>query len=57
MKGYQVEVPDYWLGKSYPWEIERSDVNYEVHFGGWVKKSNVNGVEVSEWIPGETVVA
>jgi len=45
------------LGKSYPWEIERSDVNYEVHFGGWVKKENVNGVEVSEWIPGETVVA
>jgi len=31
-----VEVPDYWLGKCYPWEIERSDVNYDVHFGGYV---------------------
>ena len=57
IKGYQVEMPDYWLGSLNPWEIERSDVNYEVYFGGRVEKRNEGGVEKSVWLPNETVIA
>lgn len=57
IKGYQVEVPDYWLAQGNPWEIERSDINYDVHFGGHVEKRKEGGVEKSIWIPNETVVA
>lgn len=32
--GYQVEMPDYWLAKGNPWEIERPDVTYPVRFFG-----------------------
>ena len=34
--GYQIEVPDYWLAKGNPWEIERVDVTYPVRFYGHV---------------------
>jgi starch phosphorylase len=57
IKGYQVEVPDYWLATMNPWEIERPDINYNVHFGGHVQKYYENGIERSVWMPGETVVA
>ncbi|GJQ12651.1 hypothetical protein GpartN1_g4442.t1 [Galdieria partita] len=32
--GEQVEVPDYWLNRGNPWEIERLDVCYPVRFYG-----------------------
>ena len=57
LKGYQVEMPDYWLAKMNPWEIERSDVSYDIFFGGRVEKQRQNNVEVSVWIPDETVRA
>ena len=57
IKGYQVELPDYWLSSLNPWEIERSDVNYEIYFGGHVEKRFENGEEKSIWLPNETVVA
>jgi starch phosphorylase len=57
LKGYQVEMPDYWLAQMNPWEIERSDVSYDVHFGGRVEKQRINNTEVSVWIPEETVRA
>ncbi|CAG9317279.1 unnamed protein product [Blepharisma stoltei] len=57
VKGYQVEMPDYWLAQMNPWEIERSDVSYDVYFGGRVEKRWENGVEKSNWIPSETVKA
>lgn len=57
LKGYQVEMPDYWLAQMNPWEIERSDVSYDVHFGGRVEKQRINSQEVSVWIPDETVRA
>lgn len=34
IKGWQVEVPDYWLHNGNPWEIERTDVQYPVRFYG-----------------------
>ncbi len=32
--GYQVEEPDPWLRGGHPWEIERSEYEQAVHFGG-----------------------
>jgi len=34
VNGAQVEIPDYWLLNGNPWEIERLDVVYPVHFYG-----------------------
>jgi starch phosphorylase len=28
--GEQIEVPDYWLERGNPWEIERPDVTYKI---------------------------
>lgn len=48
--GYQCEVPDFWLSSGNPWEIERIDVNYKVHFYGHVRKAvDSKGVERSYW--------
>lgn len=55
--GKQVEIPDYWLKRGNPWEIERPDVVYPIRFGGHVKKSWDNGVERAEWIGGDLVIA
>ena len=57
LKGYQVEMPDYWLAQMNPWEIERSDVSYEIYFGGRVEKKNENGVETCIWHSDEVVRA
>ena len=57
IKGYQVELPDYWLSMQNPWEIERSDITYEVYFGGHVEGRIENGQEKRLWLPNETVVA
>ena len=32
--GVQVEFPDTWLTKGNPWEIQRLDITYPVHFYG-----------------------
>lgn len=55
--GKQVEIPDYWLKRGNPWEIERPDVVYPIRFGGHVKKNWDNGVERAEWIGGDLVIA
>lgn len=57
VNGEQVEVPDYWLTHSNPWEIERFDVKYKVRFYGNVRKVIEEGVEVSTWENTETVIA
>jgi len=55
--GHQIEIPDYWLSKGNPWEIERPDVEYPVKFYGYVRKTKENGKEISIWDGGETVTA
>lgn len=35
--GYQKEVPDNWLQTRYPFELCRTEYQYEVKFGGWVR--------------------
>ncbi|KAG6069027.1 Non-essential glycogen phosphorylase [Claviceps aff. humidiphila group G2b] len=55
--GYQVEVPDYWLGFN-PWEFPRHDVVVDIQFFGQVHKStNADGKTVSVWEGGEIVQA
>jgi starch phosphorylase len=46
--GYQVEFPDYWLSFGNPWEIERLDIVYPVHFYGTLteKKDNSGNIKV-----------
>lgn len=57
VNGEQVELPDYWMSHSNPWEIERFDIKYKVKFYGNVRKSHESGVERSVWENFETVTA
>lgn len=57
VNGGQVEVPDYWLSRKNPWEIERSDVRYPVTFYGKVRKVVEGGREHSIWEGGESLLA
>ena len=56
-EGSQVEVPDYWLSRGNPWEIERHDILVPVHFYGKVERYHENGVERSRWVCTDTVMA
>jgi starch phosphorylase len=55
--GHQIEMPDYWLAKGNPWEIERADVSYLVRFGGYVTKPTGNSANPATWDGGEVVKA
>ena len=60
--GEQVETPDYWLRAGNPWEFQRPEVQYIVHFGGrtiehgdrveWVETEHVNAMAYDTVIPG-----
>ena len=56
-QGWQQEYPDEWLGFGNPWEFQRSEVVYQVHFGGHVTHVEDKGRERASWHPGETVQA
>jgi len=56
--GCQVEIPDYWLSHGNPWEIERFDIQYPVHFFGHIKEeTDLDGNVKVVWTPGEKVLA
>ncbi|KAJ1536698.1 Non-essential glycogen phosphorylase, partial [Nowakowskiella sp. JEL0078] len=56
--GYQTEYPDYWLNFGNPWEIQRLDVSYDVHFRGYVNTIvDEDGNSRYVWEGGEKVVA
>ena len=54
--GYQVEEPDNWLRFGNPWEIERPEARFEVHFGGRVRMDEENGKLRARWLDYETVL-
>ena len=57
-QGWQQEYPDEWLGFGNPWEFQRPEVVYHVHFGGGVERiTDANGRERAIWHPAETVQA
>lgn len=48
--GYQIEEPDPWLQRNYPWEIARPEYAAEVHFGGEVQVRHTSKGTRYEWI-------
>ena len=54
--GYQVEEPDNWLRFGNPWEIERPEAQFEVHFGGRVQMETEGGKLRARWLDYDTVV-
>jgi starch phosphorylase len=52
--GRQLEVPEDWLSLGNPWEFERSNIIYDIGFGGHVEPRPDGGLE---WHPGEVVRA
>ncbi|MEA2891028.1 MAG: glycogen phosphorylase [Bradyrhizobium sp.] len=56
--GWQQEYPDEWLGFGNPWEFQRPEVVYHVHFGGSVEQvTDANRRKRTIWHPAETVQA
>ena len=56
-QGWQQEYPDEWLGFGNPWEFQRPEVVYHVHFGGHVEHVDDRGRDRATWHPAETVEA
>jgi starch phosphorylase len=56
--GWQQEYPDEWLGFGNPWEFQRPEVVYHVHFGGSVEPGkDAKRPDRAIWHPAETVQA
>ena len=56
-QGWQQEYPDVWLSFGNPWEFQRTEVMYHVHFGGSVEHIDDKGRDRAVWRPAETVEA
>ncbi len=58
VRGRQVERPDNWLRYGNPWEFERPERRYAVHFGGRVIQYTApNGRILHEWVDTHQVLA
>lgn len=56
--GWQEEFPEEWLSFRNPWEFERSEVTYDINYGGWVETSEGrSGHKRFIWHPEETIEA
>ncbi len=56
--GWQREYPEEWLSFRNPWEFERSEVTYDVNYGGWVETVAARaGHTRFVWHPEETIEA
>ena len=57
-EGWQQEFPEEWLSFSNPWEFERPEVTYDIHYGGRVEAiaSHTGGLR-HVWHPAESVRA
>ncbi|MFX8079171.1 glycogen/starch/alpha-glucan phosphorylase, partial [Acinetobacter baumannii] len=53
-QGWQQEYPDEWLAFGNPWEFQRPEVVYNVHFGGHVEHVDDRGRDCATWHPAET---
>ena len=51
--GWQAEEAEDWLRQVHPWEFERPEVRFPVHFGGSVSTEGAR----TTWSPAETVLA
>ncbi|MFO0567724.1 MAG: glycogen/starch/alpha-glucan phosphorylase [Polyangiaceae bacterium] len=58
VRGEQIERPDPWLRYGNPWEFERPERRYAVHFGGRViQYTSSKGRRVHEWVDTHQVLA
>jgi glycogen phosphorylase len=56
--GWQQEYPENWLSFGNPWEFERPEVVYDVHYGGRIDRvASATGRSRSVWHPEETIQA
>ena len=55
--GWQQEFPEHWLSFGNPWEFERPEVVYDVHYGGRVEHVAAGDQTRARWDAGETVRA
>jgi starch phosphorylase len=56
--GWQEEFPEEWLSFRNPWEFERSEVTYDINYGGWVETVEGRGGHTRfVWHPEETIEA
>src|SRR5262252_1067903 len=53
--GWQQEYPEDWLSFTNPWEFERTEVKYDIFYGGWVETVAGRGNHMRfVWHPEET---
>jgi glycogen phosphorylase len=57
IEGWQHELPEHWLSFGNPWEFERPEIVYDVHYGGRVEYIGENGRLRAVWHPDETIQA
>src|SRR5260221_5329219 len=50
-QGWQQEYPDEWLGFGNPWEFQRPEEVYQVHFGGSVAHVDDRCRDRTSWHP------
>jgi starch phosphorylase len=56
--GWQFEYPEEWLSFTNPWEFERTEVTYDISYGGWVETVAARrGHTRFVWHPDETIEA
>jgi starch phosphorylase len=55
--GYQIEQPDHWLSFGNPWETQRRDLTYRVHFHGKVVTLDGPNGPTQKWIETDDVLA
>jgi starch phosphorylase len=56
--GWQQEIPEDWLSFGNPWEFERPDIRYQIHFGGSVQMvGRSDGTIEHLWHSAETLNA
>lgn len=56
--GWQDEFPEQWLLSGNPWEFERADTVYDIHYGGRLDRIEHPGTAPKIiWIPAETIQA
>jgi starch phosphorylase len=55
--GWQQEYPEQWLSFGNPWEFERPEACYDIHYGGRVECVDAPAGQRSVWQPEETIQA
>ncbi|GAB1716591.1 MAG: Glycogen/starch/alpha-glucan phosphorylase [Nitrobacter sp.] len=55
--GWQEEFPEQWLRSGNPWEFERGDVVFDIHYGGRLERLEQADPPRTLWIPDETIQA